>query len=84
MQEDLGTSPNVIGKCGYLCHCGQEGYQNGNFRVLLQERKEDPIDKRAQYKFRQCYPKEVKLTQKIKTFPSIQIDQGLEGRKKNV
>lgn len=69
MQEDLGTSQNVFGKCGYLYQHGQEGYQNENFRVLLlQEKKEDLIDKCARYKFRQCYPKEVKLTQKIKTF----------------
>lgn len=64
----LRYKSNVFGKRGYLCQYGQEGYQNENFRVLLQEKKEDLIDKCAQYKFRQCYPKEVKLTQKIKTF----------------
>lgn len=49
--------PRVNGKCGYLCQCRQKGYQNENFRMLLQEEKEDLIDKCAQYKFRQFYPK---------------------------
>lgn len=61
-------------KCGYLCQCGREGYQNENFRVLLQEKREDLMDKCAQYKFRQCCPQEVKLTWKIKTFSSIRTD----------
>lgn len=40
-----------------LCQCRQKGYPNENFRVSLQEEKEDLIDKCAQYKLRQFYPK---------------------------
>ena len=57
VQEYLGTNQMSLEKHGYLCQCRQKAHQNENFRVSLQEEKEDLIDKCAQYKFRQFYPK---------------------------
>lgn len=41
----------------FLGQWRQKGYQKKHFRILLQEEKEDLIDKCAQCKFRQFDPK---------------------------
>lgn len=57
VQAHLGTSQMSLENVVNHVSVGRKVNHNENFRMSLQEEKEDLIEKCAQYKFRQFYSK---------------------------